>query len=303
MDGGDFRAYDRVVGRNRSLRQEIAGLAHEGLTWVEFSKAASAALRREIPFDRHCWRTIDPDTLLFTGALGENLGPEPRLPYYEYAIPDINQFAVLAHSRRPVATLREATGRRPQHSPRYRDLMAPRGIRDELRASFLDRGSCWGACSLFRGLGEPDFSEDEVNLVAGLTGELAVGFRRALLVASLDGGHSLDGPGIILFNADGSVDTVSPIAESWMSELVDIDGDTFRDGIPYVVSAVAERARRAVMDVHRPEAAAHCRAPTRRGRWVVIHGTPLDPSTSRAGSAGGNLLTRPVRVWSHPAPA
>ena len=159
--------------------------------------------------------------------------------------------------------------------------MAPRGLRDELRASFVNRGSCWGGCSLFRGSGEPDFAEDEVDLVAGLASDLAAGFRRALLVCTFDVDDSVEGPGIVVFNADGKVETVSPVAEQWMSELVDIEDTTRRAGIPYVVGAVFERARRAVMEGYQPEAAAHCRAPTRSGRWVVIHGTRLDPSTGR----------------------
>lgn len=279
------------VVATRSVRQEITTLAHEELTWVEFSKAASDALRRVVPFERHCWRAMDPATLLFTGVLAENLGPEPRLPYYEYAISDVNQFASLAGTRRRAATLVEATEGHPERSPRYRDLMAPRGLRDELRASFVDRGSCWGGCSLFRGSGEPDFAHDEIEAVAGLAGELAVGFRRALLVSAVDVDDSAAGPGIVVFDADGKVETVSPVAEQWLSELVDIEDTTRRAGVPYVVGVVFERARRAATEGDRPELAAHCRAPTRSGRWVMIRGTRLDP------------LTKRIAVIIEPAPA
>ncbi|MFO1533732.1 MAG: hypothetical protein ABR562_08600, partial [Thermoplasmatota archaeon] len=38
--------------------------AHSGLDWVTFSTKATQTLRRTIPFDRACWHTVDPGTVV-----------------------------------------------------------------------------------------------------------------------------------------------------------------------------------------------------------------------------------------------
>lgn len=71
-------------------RREVAAITRRGTEWVEMAREIGRVLGRAIPIDHQCWHTIDPDTLVFTAAVAENLPPEPNLPRYEYGIPDVN---------------------------------------------------------------------------------------------------------------------------------------------------------------------------------------------------------------------
>ena len=41
-----------------------------GLDWVRLAAAVSDGVARVVPFDRNCWHTVDPGTVLFTGHSG-----------------------------------------------------------------------------------------------------------------------------------------------------------------------------------------------------------------------------------------
>jgi hypothetical protein len=61
--------------RLRRARREITGLADARLDWVSFAQATSEVLAGIVPFDRNCWHTVDPGTLLFTGNLNQGASP------------------------------------------------------------------------------------------------------------------------------------------------------------------------------------------------------------------------------------
>jgi hypothetical protein len=70
-------------------QREVGAITRRGTDWIEMARAVGHALGGAIPIDHQCWHTIDPDTLVFTGAVAENLPPEPRLARHEYGIPDV----------------------------------------------------------------------------------------------------------------------------------------------------------------------------------------------------------------------
>jgi hypothetical protein len=85
--------------RLRRARHEIAGLADAGLDWVSLAQATSEALAGIVPFDRSCWHTVDPGTVLFTGSLNQNIGCSGTwLATYEYLVEDVNKWWFLARS-------------------------------------------------------------------------------------------------------------------------------------------------------------------------------------------------------------
>jgi hypothetical protein len=142
--------------RRCRAKREIVRLCHSGLNVDSWMDETMRTVRRHVPYDRSCWHTVDPATLLFTSMTQENLGEEPRLPSYEYEIADVIKCRHLARSPLPVGVLSEATRGHPEQSPRFRDLLAPRGIGDVLRASFVSQGQCWGYLGLYRDRGRPD---------------------------------------------------------------------------------------------------------------------------------------------------
>lgn len=101
-------------------------------------------LRKAIRFDGFCSMTVDPATMLLTSHIAhDSVRPEdvPRLGQNEFLEEDVNKFVVLAREPRPAAVLTDATGNLPERSPRYRDILRPKGFRDELRFTLLDDGA------------------------------------------------------------------------------------------------------------------------------------------------------------------
>src|ERR1700737_3567612 len=94
----------------RSTRREVARLATQGLDWVTFATQASHALDRVIGFQRSCWHTVDPGTILFTGSLNHNITCSGSwLAEHEYVIEDVNKWWFLACSGRQAGATSLAT--------------------------------------------------------------------------------------------------------------------------------------------------------------------------------------------------
>jgi len=121
----------------RRTRDDIDWLARAGLDWVTFSIEATDKLRRAIPFDRSCWHTVDPGTVLFTGSLNQNVGCSGAwLAEYEYPVEDVNKWWFLARNGRRAGASSLATNGDLSRSAWHRSQEAF-GIGDELRGSFV----------------------------------------------------------------------------------------------------------------------------------------------------------------------
>jgi hypothetical protein len=149
----------------------------------EMFRATSEHLRRLIPFDAAVWLATDPATGLPTAPTRtENLrgfGIDSCLRGWEleFTVEDVNLYRALARADTPAAGLRLATDGRPARSPRYRDLIRPHGLEDELRCVLRADGRPWGLLALFRAGGEPPFDAADNALVGSLSGPLAAAVR------------------------------------------------------------------------------------------------------------------------------
>lgn len=256
------------------VRDQLVRLCHHGLDAADLVRRATDALHSAVQFDRSCWHTIDPATLMFTGAIKDRFVADPRFPRYEYSVDDFNKFAHLARQRPPTGILSHVTDGRPEQSARYRDLLAPLGVHDELRAAFVIEGNCWGGCALYRNAGSRGFRGDEASLVAELSPILAEGFRRAILVAGASAGPDDDAPGLVLLDAHDGIRSITPTAERLLCGLVE-EGISSPGRLPAVVYAVAARARIAAAGSGTSSGMARARARTTSGEWRVLHGTRL----------------------------
>jgi DNA-binding CsgD family transcriptional regulator len=263
----------------RWVRRDVARLTHSGLDWRTMVLEVAGSLSKAVPFEHHCWHTMDPATLVFTGSIAENLGQEPRLATFEYGTSDVNKWSFLARNHSPVGILSQATYGNPEASPRFRELLKPRGIRHEMRVSFASDGECWGAGGLFRDGGE-DFDEREAALLASLTSDIADGYRRALLISDAFGNAPTE-PGLILFDEQGNVEVVSEAAAEYVEDLTDRNRDPEGD-LPNAVRAVAVLARRAGDESEMGPQSARARAHARSGRWLLLYGTRIGgPDSAR----------------------
>ena len=263
------RAMRREVARR--IRAEVAELAESGLDWDAFASRANEKIRRAIPFDRACWHPVDPGTVLFTGGWVENMTCSGAwLAHHEYVVEDVNKWAFLARSGYRAGSLSQATHGNLSLSARYRSAQGMLG--DELRGSFVVEGTYWGAAGFLRDPGRPWFGDEEVRLLASLSGPLAEGFRRAFLGTLATAHDADDALGLIVLDERGEVESVSPVAERWIAELVEEPAASVGDS--RVIQAIAARVRQG-SSLEVPELPARARAFTRSGRWLLLHGTRL----------------------------
>jgi DNA-binding CsgD family transcriptional regulator len=275
--------YDAGMKSDRLARvvKQVRGLAEDGLDWVGYATAVDDAVGRVIGFEGSCWHSVDPGSVLFTGSLNRNVGCSGSwLAEHEFVIEDVNKWAYLAHSGRRAGALSLATHGDLSRSARHRSH-AELGLGDELRGSFVANGVYWGAVGFLRGLDQPWFTEDDVHTLAQLSEAIALGACRTLLVSAVDDlVPAIDGPGVILFDADGRPDSISPAAERWINQLVETPPPA-TPADSRIVQAVAARARAGVPGADPLELAARSRVRTRTGSWLLMYGSQLS-----GGSAG-----------------
>ncbi|HVM35466.1 MAG TPA: LuxR C-terminal-related transcriptional regulator [Actinomycetota bacterium] len=260
----------------RRTRRDIVHLAGSGLDWVSFAGRTADVLRRAIPFERMCWHPVDPGTLLFTGALTENtLCSGSWLAEHEYVLDDVNKWGFLAGSGYRAGSLSHATHGNLSQSARFRSSESfGQGFADELRGSFVDDGTYWGSAGFIRDRGGPCFSDEEVRFLASLSSPIARGFRRAMLISSVVSAEdSDDAPGMIVFDEQGDVASLSPTAERWLDELVEVPAHSNLHE-SHVLQVVAATAR-AGSGERGSAALARSRVQTRSGRWLLLFGTRL----------------------------
>jgi DNA-binding CsgD family transcriptional regulator len=264
--------------RQGRARDRIARLAEAGLDWVTFSVDATEELRRAVPFDSSCWHMVDPGTVLFTGGLNQNVGCSGAwLAEYEYVVEDVNKWSFLARSGRRVCATSLATHGDLSRSARHRS-QETYGFGDELRGSFVVDGAYWGAAGFLRHSDQPWFTEDEERFLTSLAQTIGHALRRALLTPwrRLEEHHD-DGPGVVVFDEAGRVESTSP-AERWISQIIEVPPPaTPADSKMVQVVAARARALRAGQDPL--ELAARSRVQTRSGRWLLLYGTRLSGAT------------------------
>lgn len=269
--------------RRQRAKREVISLCHSGLDYIALFREASARLNQAVPFDRTCWHTLDPATLLFTSSWSENLPNEPavvkKLTSHEYEIDNVNKWAYLAGRDRPVGGLRHATHGCPELSPRFRELLRPLDIADELRASFVSGGTGWGAAGIYRDRGRGGFDDDEAALLAEVGTHLADGIRRALLLDSASDSTEDLGPGLIMLNHANEIDSLNAAAPALIADMLDSDLLARPGPLPTAVLAVAAQARAAANGTGaRP---ARGRTLTRSGRWLVLYGSAIGGSRGK----------------------
>ncbi|HET9290739.1 MAG TPA: LuxR family transcriptional regulator, partial [Actinomycetes bacterium] len=133
----------------RRRRDELVLAAQRVDDAVAVFAAASARLRRLVPFDAAVWLTTDPGTGLPTApTLADNLeldGDREQCSAMwrrEFLVADVNLYRDLARAEVPAAALR-ATVADPAQSARYREFLDPQGYGDELRAVLRVGDSPW----------------------------------------------------------------------------------------------------------------------------------------------------------------
>lgn len=250
-------ARDRLLAAINS-EADLSAVLHETL----------AALHSVTNFSWCAVMTVDPQTLLPTGGVVEGFSPDLCAPFWdnELLAPGFNKFNTLARSTDTVATLIEATDGDLDRAPIYRDLYAPLGVADELRAALTVGSSCWGVAVLLRETSEGPFPNHEVDHVRAL----APFIGRALKTSACKLGSAALGPAaMIVVDRANQIQNVTIEAGELLDDLRTAGVD--EPGLPAIVGAVATRARSSRTSSH---LATRVRGSS--GRWLRVTAVPME---------------------------
>ena len=255
----------------------LIGRCYAGLDAAALRGEVLSRLRRMLPVDAAFFATVDPATLLFTSAAAdEPLGAAtPLFLDNEFGREDVNRFAALAESTDPVASLDRATrGQRPA-SARYREIMGPFGLGDELRAALVTKNGCWGVLCLHREDASHGFDAREIELIRRISPHVAEGLRRAVTIGPVAAaGADGAGPGMIVLDANLAVVSMSHEAEQWLAE-IDEAGSPGVSELPIAVYSAAAGLIRLEGGPAAAQPPAAVRLRSRAGVWLSLHASRL----------------------------
>jgi DNA-binding CsgD family transcriptional regulator len=272
--------------------ERIAELSRRGSDLVTFWQECTEVLEAAVPhYDKPCWYTLDPTSLLITSHYHDGL-PEfpPEMLRHEYYGDDVNKVSDVVRSESGISTLHEATGGRPESSASWHMNMEMGGDQ-ELIAALRAGGEVWGAVGIYRAPGESLFDTDEKAFLRAVGPDLATGARTGLLVGEAEDPQWPDSPGLVVLSEAGELESTTPGVDRWLADLPDGDIDAGR--LPTAVHAVAARALRTAEGSEDPGELALARVLSRSGTWVVLHGAAL----VAAGSRRAAVIVEPA----HPA--
>jgi DNA-binding CsgD family transcriptional regulator len=253
----------------------IARIADEAPSAQDLLEAAAERIRRVVPHDGAFFSSTDPETTLASG-----LGMVSDLPLawcqptwdYELLVPDAVKFADIARGDRAVADVHDATGGRPDRSPRFRHYASDTGFRAELRMAFTAGDGAWGIAQINRAGTGARFTADEKAWLERVAPHVARGLRRTLLTTPATA--ATRGPGVVVLDRAGGVVSATSEATEWLGELHPalLTGGGPDLPLPFHAHGFAARVRAAHED---GEPRLRARLRTRAGVWVLMHGSPL----------------------------
>ena len=258
---------------------EILRLCHGALDSRTLRVELLKCLRTVIPFDYIFFSTTDPTTQLFTSSVVDET-PTWALQQFlenEFFQDDFNQFRTLLKHRLSIAILSEQTQYELHRSQRYRDILVPLALGDEMRAVFVTNGVCWGTLCLHREQNTPEFTTAEAAFLAHLTPHIAEGLRKALLLAHVSTTTAPDGPGVLILSEDYAVVTTNAAASYWLEELAETErGNKQVPALPHAVLAVVNRLHAVEREMAGTSAATpKLRLHTSSGRWLILYASRL----------------------------
>jgi DNA-binding CsgD family transcriptional regulator len=253
-----------------SAERAVLRVCRSGLDVTDLQRGVLTALRAAMPIDAAFFATADPETLLFTGAHSEDPLAAMTAQFMDNELggADVNTFAGLALAPGHVASLDTATRSEWMASARYRDIMRPVGLGDELRAALVVGGHCWGYLCLHREDGDLGFTAAEAELIRRLAPHIAQALRQAVLLHQ-PATDVLHRPGVVLLDEEMELVASTPEADALLPL---IGHGSTRLPLPVSVYSVAA----ALGSPDRPPSV-RVRATT--GGWLHLHASRLQTAS------------------------
>ena len=264
---------------------------HSGLGVDVLQLRVVSLLRRLISFEAAFFATADPQTLLFTSVYAEDpLGPAAQLLLdNEFGAGDVNRFASLVTSATIAASLDQATGGDRWSSRRFRDIMRPLGLGDELRAALVVGGRCWGYLCLHRADHPLGFTEPELRLIGRVGPHIAFGLRQALLVDRSAGSPAGGTPGVVVLTNDLTLVATTEQAEQLLALIP--ERRPLDRALPFAVYGVATALKAVEDGSAAPGSVPSTLLRTPSGQWLRLHASRLD---DRSGERRITVVVQPV---------
>lgn len=248
---------------SQGLASEFAAVRASALDVLDHAGRRLAAATSA---DVWCGVLLDPSTMLDTGGQHEHGFPAEvmgRLFELEH-LDQVgeNHIRALAARKETVNILSKADAEIDRNAY-YQDVLRPLGLVDEMRVLLRDGDRVWGLVVLCHDAHTRAFSPRDVEFAGRLTGPATDALRRVLLVNGLDVDLP-DAPGVISFDAEASIASMSGTAERWLAEIPET-GAKSADGCPYGVRALVTR----VLGLG-PGASVRSLTPSRSGPWLAM---------------------------------
>jgi DNA-binding CsgD family transcriptional regulator len=256
--------------------EAIHRLSLSGLAPLEFLRQVATRVGSVVRYDAGAWLVLDPATLLQTAAFIQGLGESSgnvHLRYIdnEFLMPDFTKLTDVARLPRPVITLGDATDGDLARSARHRTIHADLGVKHELRTAFRTGETTWGAFCACRNEDQPDFSDAEKDFIADISQHVGEGLRLGLLLETATRAKGRDVPGIIVIEADDAVESITPEAEEWLTQIPRDEGASFE--LPTVIHIAARQARAIAAGLTTSPAQSRIRLTS--GRWLLVRAAQL----------------------------
>jgi DNA-binding CsgD family transcriptional regulator len=198
-------------------------------------------IKRVVTIEATFFAAADPETLLFTSAWAETplASSTPLFLANEFgAVEDVNRFTRLANAQRPIATLDQATGGDRASSPRFREIMAPLRLGDELRVAMRTGDTTWGFLCLHRE-GKAGFSNHDIAVLKKIAPHAGEALRRIVAGSIADAKRPSTDPAVVLTEGDVVI-AMTGAAAAWLDELHGSSVD-LGDPVPLSLLAVVRR--------------------------------------------------------------
>jgi DNA-binding CsgD family transcriptional regulator len=275
---------------------EIIRLCHSGLDSRTLRAELLQRLQSCIPFDYAYFSTTDPATQLGTGSVLVEDPPTWLMAQFlenEFLQADYCKFSDMLRDHQAVSVLSEATGNELNRSQRYREMLVPLKIEDELRAVFVADTSCWGTLCLHRG---SRYRPVEAEYLAQLTPHIAEGLRKGLLLGNVPLARMPDGPGVLILAEDLSVAAMTAAAEHWLMELAQTERGG-KSALPVAVrSVVAGLQAIEERGLVAADSTPKVRLRTTAGHWLVVYASWLRSTAGQAQIAVIFEMAQPAEI-------
>jgi hypothetical protein len=216
---------DGAVETSRAVARRADDLVRRcssGLRGAAFQAEVVRTIHALLPVDVVFLATADPETLLLTSIFAEEPLAHVADQFFdnEFGQVDVNKFQSLATGARHVATLDSATHGDRAGSARYREIMTPLGLGDELRAALVTPSGCWGYVCLHRAESRYGFTPAEVRLISRLATSIGDGCRLSLAAPGTEGIAAI-APGVVVLHPDHTVAAITGEADCLLADIAD----------------------------------------------------------------------------------